>query len=470
MNSASRYNMIVFIAEKISSIGFIWVGLALGLVIYDYTQLLYLATISVSFISSRDSIYIAKYQTLKIINNTSTGLNFLDSMIVRDKFMEKIISRALISFFIIFIIYFLINNMGIFNYLKIDEKFLNILMFYIFVENFSNLLLQYHRYQTNIISAYKLRVVYLFCKIFSFVVALAYEDLVISIWVYGFLILGILIWLININQVRWFNVIKNISLGFSFLKIKDLLLMGFIGLTSGLFVGFDRFVIPGYLTEQEYLESFARLKFFLGFISLIIPFVGFWLSPAVNNNVKKYGKISGKLARFVSSLMLYIGFSVIIFANLFYIIFFNENLELFNIRFILILCLLCGITTLNLLLNVCFFNINTSFYSRCNTFMILLIGGLFFIIGPSDVMLLYSALVFCFGFLITGFFMRKIVDGMFTVIKFLFSIYFIFLVYLIFFNITYLFIFFLSSVLIIYILARELSNKFESFHIFLKGM
>ncbi len=471
MNSIGKLNVVVFFAEKFSSILFIWISLALGLLIYDYTQILYLATILVSFMSARDSTYIAKYQTIKVNGNNEVNQKFIKNIIINDKLIEKIISRCFISFLISCLIITVLNFFGLFAYLKIDSFYLLcIFLIYIFVENFSGLLLQYHRYKENIVGAYQLRIIYLCCKILSFCVGIACEDLVVSIIVYAVLMFALLIWLADVINMHWGRVYNYFKTGFSVIKIKNLLLMGFIGLTSGIFVGFDRFVVPGYNADLNYLEAFATLKFYLGFITLTIPFVGFWLSPAVSREVRLLNYTTQKLSKFINSLLLYIGFSVILFANIYYYLINNFYNEILNIKFIVILSLLCGITTLNLLLNVCFFNINTVYFSRYNSFIIISLGMLFYIIGPSEIFLIYSGLIFCFGFAITGFFFRRFSSGIFRVVLFLSALYLILFGYITISNFSLLTLSGLSLAMIIFILVREFFRKFENFFIFFKGL
>jgi hypothetical protein len=471
MNSIGKLNVVVFFAEKFSSILFIWVGLALGLVIYDYTQVLYLATILVSFMSARDSTYIAKYQTIKVNKNNKVNQKFITNIIINDKFKEKIISRCFISFLISFFIITILNFFGLFVYLKIDSyNLLCIFLIYIFVENFSGLLLQYHRYKANILGAYQLRIIYLCCKILSFGVGIACENLVVSILVYAVLMFALLIWLTNVINVHWERVYNYFKSGFTVIKIKNLLLMGFIGLTSGIFVGFDRFVLPGYNSDLNYLEAFATLKFYLGFITFTIPFVGFWLSPAVSREIRLLNHTSQKLSKFINSLLLYIGFSVILFANIYYHLINGFYNEILNIKFIVILSLLCGITTLNLLLNVCFFNINTVYFSLYNSFIITILAIFFYIIGPSEIFLIYSGFIFCFGFATTGFMFRRFSNGMYRVVLFLSALYLILFAYITIFNFSFLTLSGLSLTMFIFILVREFFRKFENFFIFFKGL
>ena len=300
-------NSITFVLEKLASVTFFSIAIYRSVPIYEYTQLVYFSTLFIAFFHASIALYTAKLQAIYLIKkNKVNELGFVNSC---REFLKNGFHSELGRAFLVMVIALPCLLLGIvstdfFGLQKIQSSF----AFHAFVtflvgEFLFQVTLQHLRFGCSTKTTYYFRLVGLTLKAISLVLGICFEDLVFALLINGILLLSTLAYLFYgaVSLKRLVNLARKLNvLAF----VKNAFCLGVIGSCATFISGFDRVIVPRLISNSDKLEVFAQLKFYQGFLGLMVPFVGFWLAPLATAQISSRG-LSSSLFTLINSLNFY---------------------------------------------------------------------------------------------------------------------------------------------------------------------
>ena len=388
-------NLYVFLLEKISSFGLIWLAIQYALPLYEYTQSTFIASILAILTNGYSSVLIAKLQHRfpkkdSFLIEQKNNFEILKEGFYVDKiFMHRIFGRWLLSLIIVLTLSVILESIfGYLEELRLNSNYMiPLILLYFAGESIVDLYTQYLRFY-KIEIAYLWRLFLIIIRLTSISIGISTGNLLHALVVFGltaFIVVFFIFWKSGFKLFP-FTIFTYFRKRF----IWSFLTLGISSIAAIFISNFDRILLPLNMSYSDnMLEIYAQYRFYLSFIILLVPFVGFWLGPYAQRKLITGEKFSKELRVFLLSIFFHNFTGIVFILSAFFYFYANEIIGRLFVDFVSIGFYIASSGVL-ITLSIVFYNFYTKTIVNLNLGTAIIYFSLSHFIGYDLVFLFYA--------------------------------------------------------------------------------